>query len=200
MFIKICGITNAQDALDAVECGADALGFVFAESPRKVTVETVREIVKQLPADVLTIGVFRDHVSQHVVNTVREACLVGAQLHGHESAQQVAEVMAEVNWVAKSVVAGSAEASSSNNYGTEMILVDSASPGTGTGYDLSLLAQLPKTIKVILSGGLTVVNVAESIRAVSPWGVDVSSGVEISPGIKDRLKIREFITNARAIS
>ena len=73
MFIKICGITNAQDALDAVECGADALGFVFAESPRKVTVETVREIVKQLPADVLTIGVFRDHVSQHVVNTVREA-------------------------------------------------------------------------------------------------------------------------------
>jgi len=200
MFIKICGITNAQDALDAVECGADALGFVFAESSRKVSVETVREIVKQLPADVLTIGVFRDHVSQHVVNTVREACLVGAQLHGHESAQQVAEVMAEVNWVAKSVVAGSAEASSSNNYGTEMILVDSASPGTGTGYDLSLLAQLPKTIKVILSGGLSVVNVAESIRAVSPWGVDVSSGVEISPGIKDRLKIREFITNARAIS
>ena len=199
MFIKICGITNAQDALDAVECGADALGFVFAESPRKVTVETVREIVKQLPADVLTIGVFRDHVSQHVVNTVREACLVGAQLHGHESAQQVAEVMAEVNWVAKSVVAGSAEASSSNNYGTEMILVDSASPGTGTGYDLSLLAQIPKMINIILSGGLTVVNVAESIRAVSPWGVDVSSGVEISPGIKDRLKTREFITNARAI-
>ena len=200
MFIKICGITNAQDAIDAVECGADALGFVFAESPRKVSVEIVREIVKQLPADVLTIGVFRDHVSQHVVNTVREACLVGAQLHGHESAQQVAEVMAEVNWVAKSVVAGSAEASSSNNYGTEMILVDSANPGTGTGYDLSLLAQLPKMINVILSGGLTVVNVAESIRAVSPWGVDVSSGVEFSPGIKDRLKIREFITNARAIS
>jgi len=200
MFIKICGITNAQDALDAVECGADALGFVFAESPRKVSVETVREIVNQLPADVLTIGVFRDHITRQVVDTVREACLVGAQLHGHESAQQIAEVKAEVNWVAKSVVAGSAEASSANNYGTELILVDSANPGTGTGYDLSLLEQLPKTINVILSGGLTVLNVAESIKAVSPWGVDVSSGVEISPGMKDRLKIREFITNARAIS
>jgi len=200
MFIKICGITNAQDALDAVECGADALGFVFAESSRKVSVETVREIVKQLPADVLTIGVFRDHITRQVVDTVREACLVGAQLHGHESAQQIAEVKAEVNWVAKSVVAGSAEAFSANNYGTDLILVDSANPGTGTGYDLSLLEQLPKTINVILSGGLTVLNVAESIKAVSPWGVDVSSGVEISPGMKDRLKIREFITNARAIS
>jgi phosphoribosylanthranilate isomerase len=200
MFIKICGITNAQDALDAVECGADALGFVFAESPRKVSVETVREIVKLLPADVLAIGVFRDHITRQVVDTVREACLVGAQLHGHESAQQIAEVKAEVNWVAKSVVAGSAEAFSANNYGTDLILVDSANPGTGTGYDLSLLEQLPKTINVILSGGLTVSNVAESIKAVSPWGVDVSSGVEISPGMKDRLKIREFITNARAIS
>ena len=200
MFIKICGITNAQDALDAVECGADALGFVFAESPRKVSVETVREIVNQLPADVLTIGVFRDHITRQVVDTVREACLVGAQLHGHESAQQIAEVKAEVNWVAKSVVAGSAEAFSANNYGTDLILVDSANPGTGTGYDLSLLEHLPKTINVILSGGLTVKNVAESIKAVSPWGVDVSSGVEISPGMKDRLKIREFITNARAIS
>jgi phosphoribosylanthranilate isomerase len=200
MFIKICGITNAQDALDAVECGADALGFVFAESSRKVSVETVREIVKQLPADVLTIGVFRDHITRQVVDTVREACLVGAQLHGHESAQQIAEVKAEVNWVAKSVVAGSAEAFSANNYGTDLILVDSANPGTGTGYDLSLLEHLPKTINVILSGGLTVKNVAESIKAVSPWGVDVSSGVEISPGMKDKLKIREFITNARAIS
>jgi phosphoribosylanthranilate isomerase len=200
MFIKICGITNAQDALDAVECGADALGFVFADSPRKVSVETVRDIVKQLPADVLTIGVFRDHITRQVVDTVREACLVGAQLHGHESAQQIAEVKAEVNWVAKSVVAGSAEAFSANNYGTDLILVDSANPGTGTGYDLSLLEQLPKTINVILSGGLTVLNVAESIKAVSPWGVDVSSGVENSPGKKDRLKIREFITNARAIS
>ena len=198
MFIKICGITNIKDALDAVACGADALGFLFAESPRKISVVAVREIVEQLPANVLTIGVFRDQDARHVVETVSEACLIGAQLHGHESSALVAEVVAKVQWVAKSVIAGSAEASSSDNYGTKMILVDSASPGTGTGYDLTLLKQLPKNINVILSGGLTVINVAESIKAVSPWGVDVSSGVEISPGVKDIAKMRDFITNARA--
>ena len=79
-----------------------------------------------------------------------------------------------------------------------MILVDSANPGTGTSYNLDLLQQIPKSIRLILSGGLTVMNVAESIRAVSPWGVDVSSGVEASPGIKDKIKMREFITNVRA--
>ncbi len=200
MFVKICGITNLQDALDAVASGADALGFLFAESPRKISVGAVREIVGQLPSNVLTIGVFRDHDSRQVVDTVREACLLGAQLHGHESSDQVAEVAAEVLWVAKSVIAGSAEASSSDNYGTKMIFVDSANPGTGTGYDLSLIEQLPKSINVILSGGLTVSNVAESIRVVSPWGVDVSSGVEIAPGIKDLTKMRDFITNARVTS
>ena len=200
MFIKICGITNLQDALDAVACGADALGFLFAESPRKISAEAVREIVEQLPANVLTIGVFRDQDARYVVDTVRKASLVGAQLHGHESSALVADVAAKVQWVAKSVIAGSAEASSSGNYGTKMILVDSANPGTGTGYDLTLLKQLPKNIYVILSGGLTVINVAESIKAVSPWGVDVSSGVEISPGIKDIAKMRDFITNARATS
>ena len=200
MFIKVCGITNTQDALDAVALGADALGFLLAESPRKISAKSVREIVKQLPANILTIGVFRDQDSRYVIDTVRESGLIGAQLHGQESSAQVAEVMAEVNWVAKSVIAGSAEASSSDNYGTKMILVDSANPGTGTGYDLTLIKQLPKTVNVILSGGLTVINVADSIRAVSPWGVDVSSGVEISPGIKDKSKMRDFITNARAIS
>jgi len=200
MLIKVCGITNTQEALDAVALGADALGFLFAESPRKISANSVREIVKQFPANILKSGVYRDQDSRYVIDTVREAGLIGAQLHGQESSAQVAEVMAEVNWVAKSVIAGSAEASSSDNYGTKMILVDSANPGTGTGYDLTLIKQLPKTVNVILSGGLTVINVADSIRAVSPWGVDVSSGVEISPGIKDRSKMRDFITNARAIS
>lgn len=197
MFVKICGITNTQDALDAVACGADALGFLFTESPRKISTNTALEIVKQLPANILTIGVFRDQDSHEVINTVRKAGLVGAQLHGHESVTQVAEVMSEVVWVAKSVIAGSHEARTADDFGTPMILVDSANPGTGTSYNLDLLQQIPKSIRLILSGGLTVMNVAESIRAVSPWGVDVSSGVEASPGIKDRNKMREFITNAR---
>ncbi len=198
MFVKICGITNTQDALDAIELGADALGFLFTESPRKIAASTASEIVKQLPANFLTIGVFRDQVAREVIDTVREVGLLGAQMHGRESVAEVAEVIEHVEWVAKSVIAGSQEARKADEFGTSMILVDSAHPGTGTSYDLNLLQQIPKALRLILSGGLTVMNVAESIKVVSPWGVDVSSGVETSPGVKDRTKMRDFIKNARS--
>ena len=198
MFVKICGITNVKDALDAVELGADAVGFLFTESPRKISVSKASEIVKQLPANFLTIGVFRDQEAREVIDTVREVGLVGAQMHGRESVVEIAEVIEHVQWVAKSVIAGSQEALKADEFGTSMILVDSAHPGTGTSYDLNLLQQIPKALRLILSGGLTVMNVAESIKVVSPWGVDVSSGVETSPGVKDRTKMRDFIKNARA--
>ncbi len=198
MFVKICGITNAQDALDAIELGADALGFLFAESPRKISASTASEIVKQLPANFLTIGVFRDQEAREVIDTVGEVGLLGAQMHGRESVAEVAEVSQHVEWVAKSVIAGSQEALKADEFGTSLILVDSANPGTGTSYDLNLLQQIPRALRLILSGGLTVTNVGESIKVVSPWGVDVSSGVETSPGVKDRTKMRDFITNARS--
>lgn len=199
MFIKICGITNERDALNAIEFGADALGFIFAESPRKVSVSVVANIVKQIPEDFMTFGVFRDHDSPQVIETVRNAGLKGAQLHGHESSHQVKEVMADVGWVIKSVVAGSQEARNADNYATNMILVDSVNPGSGTSYDLNLIKQIPVSIRLLLSGGLTVANVARSIEAVNPWGVDVCSGVEHSPGLKNESKMEEFITNARSI-
>ncbi len=198
MFVKICGITNFKDALDAVELGADAVGFLFTESPRKISVSKASEIVKQLPANFLTIGVFRDQEAREVIDTVREVGLLGAQMHGRESVAEVAEVIEHVQWVAKSVIAGSQEALKADEFGTLMILVDSAHPGTGTSYDLNLLQQIPKALRLILSGGLTVTNVGESIKVVSPWGVDVSSGVETSPGVKDRTKMRDFIKNARS--
>ncbi len=198
MFVKICGITNVKDALDAIELGADAVGFLFTESPRKISVSKASEIVKQLPANFLTIGVFRDQEAREVIDTVREVGLLGAQMHGRESVAEVAEVIQHVEWVAKSVIAGSQEALKADEFGTSMILVDSAHPGTGTSYDLNLLQQIPKALRLILSGGLTVMNVAESIKVVSPWGVDVSSGVETSPGVKDRTKMRDFIKNARS--
>ena len=198
MFVKICGITNVKDALDAIELGADAVGFLFTESPRKISVSKASEIVKQLPANFLTIGVFRDQEAREVIDTVREVGLLGAQMHGRESVAEVAEVIEHVRWVAKSVIAGSQEALKADEFGTSLILVDSANPGTGTSYDLNLLQQIPKALRLILSGGLTVTNVGESIKVVSPWGVDVSSGVETSPGVKDRTKMRDFIKNARS--
>jgi len=198
MFVKICGITRLQDALCAIEHGADAIGFIFAESKRKVSISTVSQIVEQLPKNFLTIGVFRDQNSQQIIKTIAEAGLVGAQLHGQESVQEVAEVASAINFVVKSVVAGSVDARNADQFATEMIMVDSANPGSGTNYDLTLLRELPPNVRLILSGGLTVSNVAPSIKTASPWGVDVSSGVESTPGIKDYSKIRDFISNARA--
>ena len=132
MFVKICGITRLQDALCAVEHGADAIGFIFAESKRKVSVSIVSEIVEQLPKNFLTIGVFRDQNPQQIIETIHEAGLVGAQLHGQESVQEVAEVASAINFVVKSVVAGSVDARNADQFATEMIMVDSANPGSGT--------------------------------------------------------------------
>lgn len=198
MFVKICGITNEQDALLAVALGADALGFVFAPSPRQVAPQRVKEIVRRLPQSVLTVGVFRDEHPQRVIDIVHEAGVFGAQLHGHESAANVAEVMVDIKWVIKAVVAGSVEAQKADDYLTDLILVDSPNPGSGSGYEFDLLKQIPETVRVLLAGGLTADNVATAIAKVTPWGVDVSSGVEKSHGYKDPIKMKKFIENARS--
>ena len=198
MFIKICGITNEQDALLAVALGADALGFIFAPSPRQVAPQRVKEIVRRLPQSVLTVGVFRDEHPQRVIDMVRESGVFGAQLHGHESPANVAEVMVEINWVVKAVVAGSIEAQRADEYLTNLILVDSPSPGSGLAYDRDLISQIPSTVRVLLAGGLTDENVGAAISQVAPWGVDVSSGVEKSHGYKDPIKLKRFIENAHS--
>ena len=198
MFVKICGITNEQDALLAVALGADALGFVFAPSPRQVAPQRVKEIVRRLPQSVLTVGVFRDEHPQRVIDIVHEAGVFGAQLHGHESAANVAEVMVDIKWVIKAVVAGSVEAQKADDYLTDLILVDSPNPGSGSGYEFDLLKQIPESVRVLLAGGLTADNVATAIAQVTPWGVDVSSGVEKSHGYKDPIKMKKFIENARS--
>ena len=197
MFIKICGITNEQDALLAVALGADALGFVFAPSPRQISPALAREIVKRLPPETVTVGVFRNETPSRVVEIVNEARLQGAQLHGHETPAMTAEVATEVRFVIKAVVAGSQDAAHANSFASDAILVDGLHPGSGTAYDWELLQDIPTDIRLMLSGGLTPDNVAAGIAQVRPWGVDVSSGVEKAPGRKDAVKMRHFITNAR---
>ena len=200
MFVKICGITSEADALFAVAMGADALGFVFATSPRQVSVNVVTDIVKRLPPEVVTIGVFRNEHPRRVVEIVQAARLHGAQLHGAETPSMVAEVADEVRLVIKAVVAGSPESVRSADFGADAVLVDGRNPGSGESYDLDVLQDFPRGVRMILSGGLAPENVAGAIHAVQPWGVDVSSGVEASPGVKDALKVRTFIANARRAS
>ena len=197
MFVKICGITNEEDALLAVALGADAVGFIFAPSPRWVPVGKVYDITRRLPPEILTVGVFRDEHPKRVIETVDRAGLKGAQLHGHESPEDVAEVMKSVRTVIKAVTAGTTDAAHADRFPTDLVLVDAPAPGSGRVFDWSLLGEVPVGPRLILAGGLTPENVAAGITAARPWGVDVSSGVESSPGHKDPVKLRRFIAAAR---
>lgn len=198
MFVKICGITSEEDALLAVAMGADALGFIFAPSPRQVSPAKVREIVRRLPPDVLTIGVFRDELPSRVIEIMNSARLHGAQLHGHETPAMTHEIIKKARFTIKAVVAGSVDARRADEFHTDVVLVDGIQPGSGDLIDWSLLSDIPDSVLVMLSGGLTSENVTAGIQQVHPWGVDVCSGVEREPGHKDPIKLREFIAIVRA--
>ena len=197
MFVKICGITNEEDALLSVALWADAVGFVFAPSPRQVAIQKVYDITRRLPPEILTVGVFRDEHPHRVVDIVDRSGVKAAQLHGHETPEQVAEVMRSVRTVIKAVSAGTNDAARANQFHTDLILVDAPAPGSGKVFDWSMLGDVPVGPRIILAGGLTPENVADGIRAARPWGVDVSSGVEASPGVKDPVKLRRFIAAVR---
>jgi phosphoribosylanthranilate isomerase len=198
MFVKICGITNEDDALFAVAMGADALGFVFAPSPRQIAPQQVYDITRRLPPEILTVGVFRDEHPSRVVKLVHQAGVKAAQLHGNETPAEAIEVAAGVRWTIKAFGAGSAQLAQADHYGTDLILVDAPSPGSGKVFNWGMAAEAPDGLRVILAGGLTPDNVAEAIDVVEPWGVDVSTGVESAPGRKDAMKVKRFIEAARA--
>jgi phosphoribosylanthranilate isomerase len=198
MFVKICGITTEDDALFAVAMGADAVGFVFAPSTRQVAAQQVYDITRRLPPEILTVGVFRDEHPDRVIDTVNRSGVKAAQLHGHETPAMVADVAAGVRWVIKAVVAGTPDAAMADRFGTDLIMVDAATPGSGSVFDWALIDDLPTGPRYILAGGLTPDNVAMAVARVLPWGVDVSTGVERSPGRKDPLKVKAFIERARA--
>lgn len=198
MFVKICGITNEDDALLAVAMGADAVGFVFAPSPRQVSPQLVYDITRRLPPEILTVGVFRDDLPDRIFDVVARSGIKAVQLHGHEQVSTVTAVSEGVRWVIKAVAAGSREARVADQFGTDLILVDAPQPGSGRVFDWRLTDEIPSGVRLILAGGLTVDNVADAIEYVKPWGVDVSSGVESVPGKKDALKLKRFIANARA--
>jgi len=199
MFVKIDGITNEDDALLAVAMGADAVGFIFAPSPRQVAAQVVYDITRRLPPEILTVGVFRDDHPLRVVEVAGRAGVKAVQLHGHETPADVGVVRQHIRWVIKAVEAGSADAARAGAFGTDLVLVDSPSGGgSGKVFDWSLAAEVAEGPRLILAGGLTPDNVADAIEQVQPWGVDVSSGVERAPGKKDALKVKAFVERAKA--
>ena len=198
MFVKICGITTEDDALLAVAMGADAVGFVFAPSPRQVTPLVVYDIIRRLPPEVLTVGVFRNESPSRVVDIANRSGIKAVQLHGNERPEEAIEIARSIRRVYKAFPAGSPLVHRALEYPSDMVLVDSAQPGSGEVFDWSMVEDVPAGLKVILAGGLNADNVAHAIEVVNPWGVDVSTGVESSPGRKDPRKVRAFITAARS--
>jgi phosphoribosylanthranilate isomerase len=198
MWVKICGITSEEDALIAVAMGADAVGFVFAPSPRQMSPSAVSAITRRLPPEICTVGVFRDEEPRRVVEIVNRAGLDAAQLHGNETFEDCGYVSVRVPLVIKAFPAGDSRLARAGEYGADIVLVDAPSPGSGKVFDWRLAEGAPKGRRLVLAGGLDPDNVADAIRRVHPWGVDVSSGVESGVGKKDARRVRAFVQAARA--
>ncbi|HUN86892.1 MAG TPA: phosphoribosylanthranilate isomerase [Terracidiphilus sp.] len=212
-WIKICGNTSLDDARIAADAGADAVGFVFAPSPRKVSAAQVKAIVSGLPASLEKIGVFVDASFEDLRATVRETELTGVQLHCATSQEMPARLRAEfgpalrilrvVHFGPDAATLAQSLAADPN---VDATLVDSrtetAVGGTGTVFDWQaareILFRNAVQRRLVVAGGLNPSNVAGAIQILRPWGVDVVSGVEAAPGRKDPAKVSEFIANARS--
>ncbi|HEV3328337.1 MAG TPA: phosphoribosylanthranilate isomerase, partial [Acidimicrobiales bacterium] len=154
-FVKICGVTTEEDALLAVGLGASAVGFILAPSPRQLAASRVADIVKRLPADTVSIGVFRDESPERVVDIVNRSGLTGAQLHGHETPASTQYVKERVGVVIKAFPAGSPRLADADEFGADLVLVDAPTPGSGRLIDFAMLEGLGDASRLVLAGGLT---------------------------------------------
>lgn len=208
--VKICGLTRAEDAALAARLGADAIGLVLgAESLRRIELARARELAAAARAersDVTVFGLFVNALADEVARAVETVPLDAVQLHGDESPEDVAALAARLPdcIVMKAVrVRDAADIASLTGYGCKVFLLDAYAPGKGPRggrgetFDWSLAAEAAKSHRIILAGGLTPDNVAGAIERAQPFMVDVSSGVESAPGVKDAEKLRAFIANAR---
>jgi phosphoribosylanthranilate isomerase len=215
LWIKICANTSLEDALMAAEAGADAVGFVFAPSPRRVTIEQVATIVPRLPAGIEKIGVFVDAPFEEIEATVRLSGLTGVQLHFNAAPDLPARLRARFGPEMRILRVvhfseGSAEEAEAilRDPHVHAVLVDSrtamAVGGTGTTFDWLAASKAlfqdanAKERRLVAAGGLHPENVAQAIATLRPWGVDVVSGVEAAPGRKDPAKVKNFVAKARA--
>jgi phosphoribosylanthranilate isomerase len=214
LWVKICANTSLEDALLSVDAGADALGFVFAPSLRRVTASQITAITPHLPPNIEKIGVFVDAGLDEIEETVRIAGLTGAQLHSDAGPDVPAELrklfgpeFRILRVVHFGLNAGAEVADIAEDRNVDAILVDSrtatAVGGTGIAFDWRQARDSvfrnsgQHQARMVVAGGLTPTNVAEAIATLRPWGVDVVSGVEAAPGRKDPVKVRDFIANAR---
>lgn len=198
MKVKICGITDKETALLTVKLGADAIGFVFAESKRRINKKATKEIIESLPTHVMKVGVFVNETKEKIEEIVSYTGITHVQLHGDETAEFGTSLKVPV--IKAFSVKTEQDIESAKNFPCEYLLFDSPGGkyrgGNGTTFDWTLSDSFPSNKRCILAGGLTAENVGKAIHISKPYMVDVSSGVE-TQGKKDIEKIRAFIHNAK---
>lgn len=202
VFTKVCGITNVGDARVAADAGADAVGLIFAESPRRVSLDEARKVAIALPDDVVKVGVFVDAGVAEVLEVAREVGLDLAQLHGDESPETVAAIRGAGLSIMKALRVRNAEALAQIEcYEAALFLLDAwsarARGGTGERFDWDLAKTLKGRGNIVVSGGLTPANVRDAIEFFEPYGVDASSSLEVAPGRKDDERVRRFVSAAK---
>lgn len=196
--IKICGITNKEDAEEAVKLGADALGFVFANSPRRVSIEAASRLIQGLPPFVLTVGLFVDEEEAQAIEVMRRCKLQVLQFHGNEPPHYCREFKQKRRVIKAFRIKDKVGLQQLRDYDVDGYLLDAfvtgVPGGTGQTFDWDLAIEATGLVKpIILSGGLNPDNVGEAIRKVKPYAVDVSSGVEVKPGKKDSGLMKKFV-------
>ncbi len=197
LFVKICGVTSETDALLAVGLGANAVGFIFAPSTRQMSPGAVADIVKRLPHETLAVGVFRNEHRERIMEIVNQAGLGAVQLHGSESTEDTRWVAARVPCTIKAFSAGAEAIDHFPEFGADYLLIDGPTPGSGQLFDWRMAEGVADVHRLIVSGGLDATNVALAIERLRPWGVDVASGVEARPGVKDPVRLAAFMAVAR---
>jgi phosphoribosylanthranilate isomerase len=200
--VKVCGITNVADARVAAEAGADAVGFIFAESSRQVSAEEARRISIALPENVLKVGVFVNASPEEVLRAAQEAGLDLAQLHGDETPETVAAVRTGGLPVMKAIrVRNRDDLADVEGFDADLILLDAYSEkargGTGNRFDWGVAKSLKGRGNIVVSGGLAPENVREAVDFFEPYGVDASSSLEDAPGKKNEESVRRFIVAAK---
>ena len=199
MFVKVCGLSTPESVREAVDAGADAVGFVLTASPRVVSPSQVASLLSGVPKGVSPIAVFRDEPVADAIAIARAAGLQWIQLHGTRTRADVATVHDAGMKLVRAITIG-AGADEFEDWGEDLLLIDASVPGSGESWDYASVAALPalKGRNWLLAGGLDAANVAGASAAAHAWGVDVSFGVEISRGVKDPAKIRAFVHAAKA--
>ncbi|MEK6583626.1 MAG: phosphoribosylanthranilate isomerase [Nitrospirota bacterium] len=200
--VKICGITNLEDAQAAAEAGADALGFVFyPDSPRFIDPGNARAIIAKLPVFITSVGVFVDESEDLIRRIIREGGIQILQFHGSESPVLCTRFREKVIKAIR--IKDEESISEMQMYDVDTFLLDTyldcAKGGTGKTFNWKYAEMAKENGRIILSGGLNPSNIGDAVRKLKPYGVDVSSGVEISPGKKDHVKIREFVREAKKV-